>query len=255
MPTILLSRPQAYRLAKEQMSKAQAAARQGDSDGDEPIERPRELRSSATGSQQLASCHSADVQSATTVRPEPTAALPHAASRGWRTAIEQDEGEASEDGELPAEGGDGGSSAAQRSAGQRGGARGPARTAVGDGDGEDGGRKRKHAPIVWHTPPKAARQGGGGGSGMAHVGSSKGLNSLGGGGSGARTAADRAMEELAAFQQQQAAVSGSGNEGNGGLPAMKPSPSVSSEEDDGMGAPALWGLEWLGSLLLVWCGG
>lgn len=35
-------KPQAARLAREQMSRAQAATRQGDSDGEQPIERPRE---------------------------------------------------------------------------------------------------------------------------------------------------------------------------------------------------------------------
>lgn len=106
-------------------------------------------------------------------------------------------------------------------------------------DGDSGGSgKRKHARIVWHTPPKAAR-----GSGMAHVGSSKGLDGLGaqgGGGGEARTAADRAMEELAAFQQQQAAAAGSGDDDDG-RPLMKPSPSVSSEEGEQPGALHCWG--------------
>lgn len=86
-------------------------------------------------------------------------------------------------------------------------------------------RKRKHAPIVWHTPPKAAR-----GGGMAHVGSSKGLDALAAG-CGAKTATDRAMAELAAFQQQQA--EGSSGEEDDGQPFMKPPPSVSSGEEEG----------------------
>ena len=159
-------------------------------------------------------------------RPKPP--LAPAASRGWRAAVEVEEGEIREEGELPPAGRDEQQEAAQGPA---------ARDGAPAAGGDSGARKRKHAPIVWHTPPKAAR-----GGGMAHVGSSKGLDALAaGGGGGARTAADRAMEELAAFQQQQAAE-GSGEE-EGGQPFMKPSPSVSSgEEEEEAGGGAAGGL-------------
>lgn len=151
-------------------------------------------------------------------RPKPPPVPAPAASRGWRAAVDEEEGELREEGELPPAGRDT----------QQGAAQGPAaRDGSPVAGGDSAARKRKHAPIVWHTPPKAAR-----GGGMAHVGSSKGLDALaaGGGGAAAKTAADRAMEELAAFQQQQAAE-GSGEE-EGGQPFMKPSPSVSSEEEE-----------------------
>ncbi len=125
-----------------------------------------------------------------------------------------------EEGELPP------ADAAERSGrdAQQAAVQGPPDRDTSPAAGDGAGRKRKHAPIVWHTPPKAAR-----GSGMAHVGSSKGLDALAAGG-GAKTAADRAMEELAAFQQQQ--IGGGGGEEDDGQPFMKPSPSVSSAEED-----------------------
>lgn len=146
-----------------------------------------------------------------------------------------------EEGELPpTDAAERGDRDAQQDAAQGPGARDGAPAADGDG----AARKRKHAPIVWHTPPKAAR-----GSGMAHVGSSKGLVALAAGG-GAKTAADRAMEELAAFHQQQA--EGGSAEEDDGQPYMKPSPSVSSGEEDEEGRGAERGKSPVGFLV---CGG
>ncbi|KAL4459167.1 hypothetical protein ABPG75_014032 [Micractinium tetrahymenae] len=136
-------------------------------------------------------------------------------SRGWRAAAE-DEGELPEDGELPQA------------------APGPAPAP--SPSPPPSGKKRKHAPIVWHTPPKAAR------GELPHVGSSKGLEGLAagaGGGAAPRSAADRAMEEVLAFQAQQLGTEGGGEAAeDDGQPYMKPSPSVSSEEEGEEGGAA-----------------
>ena len=174
--------------------------------------------------------------------PPPLCRLPPAASRGWRSAAEDEEegGKQSseESGELPASaekrpGGVGGSGAAQQRGEQW---EEEEQGAAAGGDS----RKRKHSAIVWHTPPKPGK------AGMAHVGSSKGLDSLAAGEASKPaacgkplSAADRAMEELLAFQQQQqqAAAGGSGGEGeeeeggSDGQPYFKPSPSVSGSEE------------------------
>jgi hypothetical protein len=129
----------------------------------------------------------------------------HAASRGWRATLEEDESrEAPEDGEL------------QQQEGNSGGV----------------GSKRKHAPIVWHTPPKAAKSGQPATAGGSRATDSVPAGTGGGGSTAGMTATDRALEELRAFQEQQAAAGdGSENESDG-LPLMKPSPSVSSDEDE-----------------------
>ncbi|KAL4854151.1 Cyclin-dependent kinase G-2 [Chlorella vulgaris] len=192
---------EASRLARErELAKAQQAS---GSEGEEetPAKRPRESRHVllvAWGCKELREGQQ-DARF--------TLMLPslHAASRGWRATLEEDESrEAPEDGEL------------QQQEGNSGGV----------------GSKRKHAPIVWHTPPKAAK-----GGQPATAEGSRATDSVpagtGGGGSTAgMTATDRAMEELRAFQEQQAAAGdGSENESDG-LPLMKPSPSVSSDEDE-----------------------
>ncbi|KAL4427156.1 hypothetical protein ABPG77_001160 [Micractinium sp. CCAP 211/92] len=118
-------------------------------------------------------------------------------SRGWRAAAE-DEGEMPEDGELP----------------------------VTAPSPPPSGKKRKHAPIVWHTPPKAAR------AELPSVGSSKGLQGLGAGaaaGAAPKSAAERALDEVLAFQAQQLGAEGGAEGGDDEQPFMKPSPSVSSE--------------------------
>lgn len=91
------------------------------------------------------------------------------------------------------------------------------------------GKKRKHAPIVWHTPPKAAR------AELPSVGSCKGLEGLGAGGAAGaapKSAAERALDEVLAFQAQQLGAEGGGEGGDDEQPFMKPSPSVSSEEEE-----------------------
>jgi hypothetical protein len=97
------------------------------------------------------------------------------------------------------------------------------------------------------------------------VGSSKGLDSLAAGESGKPaaasgkpvSAADRAMEELLAFQQQQqeAARGSSGEEQEGGRdrePYFKPSPSVSGSEEHAVAAAEQTEGEWG---LCCWCCG
>ena len=69
-------------------------------------------------------------------------------------------------------------------------------------------------------------------------------------GGGAKTAADRAREELAAFQQQQA--EGGSAEEEDGQPYMKPSPSVSSGEEDEEGRGAERGKSLVDFLACVW---
>lgn len=228
---------EAYRLAKEKMEQAKAGGASSGSE-EEPVDRPREpAATELVASARLCGCLKfalalrESAMPLLLLQPSCTAALQTplgcspasipAASRGWRTAVEEEEGEVREEGELlPADAADHQSHDTQQAAAQGPAAHGAAPSAGGDGIA----RKRKHAPIVWHTPPKAAR-----GGGMAHVGSSKGLDVLAASG-GAKTAADRAMEELAAFQQQQA-EGGSGEDD--GQPFMKPSPSVSSGDDEG----------------------
>lgn len=129
----------------------------------------------------------------------------HAASRGWRAAAE-DAGEMPEDGELPMA------------------APGPAPSPP------PSGKKRKHAPIVWHTPPKVPR---GEPSGASPAKGAAGVAAGGGGGAAPKSAADRAMEEVLAFQAQQLGGEGGGEDGeDDGQPFMKPSPSVSSGEEE-----------------------
>ena len=90
-------------------------------------------------------------------------------------------------------------------------AAGPAAQQEAEHDDERSPGKRKHAPIVWHTPPKQAR------GELPHVGSLKGaLDALdgaagaagtagaaGAAGAAPKTAAERALEEVAAFAAAQ----------------------------------------------------
>ncbi|PSC74284.1 cyclin-dependent kinase G-2-like isoform X1 [Micractinium conductrix] len=139
-------------------------------------------------------------------------------SRGWRASLE-DEGEMPEDGELPAAG--------------------PAAQQEAEHDDERSPGKRKHAPIVWHTPPKQAR------GELPHVGSLKGaLDALdgaagaagtagaaGAAGAAPKTAAERALEEVAAFAAAQAGSGDEADDAHDG-PVMKDSPMVSGSEGE-----------------------